>query len=566
MASLLPAQSRHRECAMCLGVFTSPRILQCFHTFCVGCLKQLVRKHVKSGSFPCPTCRTSVQIPAGGVDKFQVNFYIQAEVEGLRSTSGKVATCEMCGKGSASHKCSDCDQLSCDACTAIHASIKATRSHTVLNLQQASGSLPGLTVSKERFCKTHKDEKIRFFCTQCSAVICRDCKLTSHEGHISTDLSEKSAEAKSLILQVTNRAHNYLEPKLRAALQTATSHKAAAQTNQKEMESTLERRAEELKREIDGSLAEAKEKLSQEASDVARVASQCINHMTQELTSFVSFTEHAQRVAESGCDADVLEIPNEMKQFFGVASDEACAQPYGGSFQEYFGMQIHSEEGQYRRSQLPQGNAGWNADVGQTMESAVSASKLKSFTSEEWNTVIQLEEAEEKAQCCDCSCKYNKDLDCCPECGAQNECANASGYGRRARSYGYGEYIPGATYGQCQNCCTMYDGNNGCPGCGAQHAGSHSDPLTTIKTAIPHFIGHVTRSHPSQERAAPGQQKTISTKSYCSEITSEIGAIQMLLSGRQTGWEQGQSLPDEVSEMGWQMQSLQSAWQTEEEY
>ncbi|KAK7107247.1 E3 ubiquitin-protein ligase TRIM56-like [Littorina saxatilis] len=553
MASLLPAQSRHRECAMCLGVFTSPRILPCFHTFCVGCLKQLVHKRGKSGSFPCPTCRTSVQIPAGGVDKFQVNFYIQAEVEGQRSTSEKVSTCEMCGKGSASHKCSDCDQLSCDACTAIHASIKATRSHTVLNLQQASGSLPGLTVSKERFCKTHKDEKIRFFCTQCSAVICRDCKLTSHEGHISTDLSEKSAEAKSLILQVTNRAHSNLEPKLRAALQTATSHTAAVQINQKEMESTLERRAEELKREIDGSLAKAKKKLSQEASDAARVASQCIDHMTQELTCFISFTEHAQRVAESGCDADVLEIPNEMKQFFGVASDEACALPYGGSVQAYCSMQTHPVARTARKKNLLR-IAHRNADVTQTMESAVPASKLKSFTSEEWNTVIQLEEAEEKAQCYGCSCEYHKDLDCCPQCGAKNPPGDQcnAGFGRNTRKYGYGSGASDYGYGanaSFQNYRRMYNGNNGCPGCGAHHAGSHSDPLTTIKTAIPHFIGHVTRSHPSQEdrdstplelgytaatqrqkRAAPGQQKNVSTKSYCSEITSEIGAIQMLLS------------------------------------
>ena len=57
--------------------------------------------------------------------------------------------------------------------------------------------------------------------------------------------------------------------------------------------------------------------------------------MTQELACFLSLIEHAQCVAESGCDADVLEMPNQLKQFFGIAGNSVSAaarnqDQYGG--------------------------------------------------------------------------------------------------------------------------------------------------------------------------------------------------------------------------------------------
>ena len=162
-----------------METFTSPRLLPCFHTFCLGCLQQLVCYKQRVDSFPCPTCRTTANIPPGGVEKFQVNFYIEPDVE---SSSNVVRTCDICCKVPATHKCCDCDQFACNTCTTIHATFSATKSHTVLNLTQTAGNKAAVLAKKERYCSRHKEEKIRFFCTQCSTVICRDCKLTSHEG------------------------------------------------------------------------------------------------------------------------------------------------------------------------------------------------------------------------------------------------------------------------------------------------------------------------------------------------------------------------------------------------
>ena len=106
-------------------------------------------------------------------------------------------------------------------------------------------------------------------------------------------------------------------------MQEAQDQKKKVQASKKTILGTLEQRAADLKQEIDKSLAEAKRELNRETDDVDKIASRCIDNMTQELTCFLSLVDHAQHVAESGCDADILEMPTQMKQFFGVADDSA---------------------------------------------------------------------------------------------------------------------------------------------------------------------------------------------------------------------------------------------------
>ncbi|KAK7484093.1 hypothetical protein BaRGS_00024705 [Batillaria attramentaria] len=42
-------------------------------------------------------------------------------------------------------------------------------------------------------CDDHPDEKLRFVCVVCDKLICRDCKLTEHEGHKTIDISKARA-------------------------------------------------------------------------------------------------------------------------------------------------------------------------------------------------------------------------------------------------------------------------------------------------------------------------------------------------------------------------------------
>lgn len=66
------------ECSLCLKTFTTPKLLPCFHTFCLRCLQEYVERNAHNQKFACPLCAFECVIPAGGVDELQTNFYIKA--------------------------------------------------------------------------------------------------------------------------------------------------------------------------------------------------------------------------------------------------------------------------------------------------------------------------------------------------------------------------------------------------------------------------------------------------------------------------------------------------------
>jgi hypothetical protein len=265
-------------------------------------------------------------------------------------------------------------------------------------------------VRKERFCVTHREEKVRFFCTQCSAVICRDCKLTSHDGYATVDLGVKSSEARGLIQEVTAAAKSRLEPQLRSILLEAEYHREGLQGKKHTILATLTSRADELKAEIDRSLQKAMNELSRETSNLDATAAKCIDGMNQQLACFLSLTEHAQNVAQTGCDADVLEMPSQLKQFFGSPGQSLSDVQFGRSPQPrqqwpkptygmgcrraWFGGASYPKPAVYNDEPLEKVD-DWDRDWGpvhQQQQPAVNTQtcKLSSFTDESWRFEIQL--------------------------------------------------------------------------------------------------------------------------------------------------------------------------------
>ena len=113
------------ECSLCLEAFKDPRILPCFHTFCLICLKDYLSSIPKdngtSSQFNCPLCRKVNSLPQDGVQGLQKNFYLNESDEKIK---GKVQSCP-----------------------------------------------------------DHPEEDLRFFCHNCNDSLCRDCKVIKHEGH-----------------------------------------------------------------------------------------------------------------------------------------------------------------------------------------------------------------------------------------------------------------------------------------------------------------------------------------------------------------------------------------------
>ncbi len=120
------------KCAVCFETYTDPKQLQCFHVYCVSCLKRLVTKD-RQGVFSitCPTCRKPEPVPPTGVSglqsAFQINHLLEIWDSFKNPTSGDGAMKERSGAavfavGCEDHNrelelyCQTCEELVCFKC------------------------------------------------------------------------------------------------------------------------------------------------------------------------------------------------------------------------------------------------------------------------------------------------------------------------------------------------------------------------------------------------------------------------------------------------------------------
>ncbi|KAK7105897.1 early endosome antigen 1-like [Littorina saxatilis] len=125
----------HTTCSVCLEPFAgrTPKLLPCFHTFCLSCLSQLVEREMrltvkqasgegdgtndeKPARLTCPTCRTVIPVPSGGVANFQSNFYLNKAAQNKASKP-----CNLCdGVKDAQFYCDNCQIDFCSTCRRYH--------------------------------------------------------------------------------------------------------------------------------------------------------------------------------------------------------------------------------------------------------------------------------------------------------------------------------------------------------------------------------------------------------------------------------------------------------------
>ena len=54
-------------------------------------------------------------------------------------------------------------------------------------------------MSEGSLCGDHPEEKLRFVCVPCDTIVCRECKLTDHEGHRTVDVTKAAVGLKEKV-------------------------------------------------------------------------------------------------------------------------------------------------------------------------------------------------------------------------------------------------------------------------------------------------------------------------------------------------------------------------------
>ncbi|XP_050419103.1 E3 ubiquitin-protein ligase TRIM56 [Patella vulgata] len=171
----------HLECAICLEIFTKPKFLPCFHTFCLDCLDRMIKANNR---LTCPQCRKVHKIPPGGASELTTNFFVDGKSEQKRRQG---SSCDSCKKKDAIWFCTNCEHNLCDNCKTTHDSFPVCKDHCVHSLNE---EISLESVNQYRYCTKHPKDKLEFYCMDRSKPICMKCKIISHGTHTAKDLDD----------------------------------------------------------------------------------------------------------------------------------------------------------------------------------------------------------------------------------------------------------------------------------------------------------------------------------------------------------------------------------------
>ena len=104
------------SCAICLDTYTDPKILQCHHVFCQGCLGGITSQNQQGQTVVvCPKCRQVTPVPGNGVAGLQSAFRINQLLE-IISEHKKSPYCPEHGDKEVELYCETCEELICWKC------------------------------------------------------------------------------------------------------------------------------------------------------------------------------------------------------------------------------------------------------------------------------------------------------------------------------------------------------------------------------------------------------------------------------------------------------------------
>ena len=278
----------HEEvsCSVCMSPFTDPKILSCFHTFCLHCLNELQRTSGKHGEITCPECRRKFRVPGSGYPKdLPANFRMNSllDVMAIQKCSVAGVKCGNCDKTSAqSFYCFKCCTFWCDDCIAAHNIIRANKDHKVLAIKDFQDQDIEDVLRRPVFCQKehHENEKLKFFCKDCEVAICNTCVVTLHEGHVKVPLQD-AANGRKLHLEFVLESQKEKALQKRSMITRLQSEcneikeqvacvKKSAQNLVENLMRVIEAKKQEIFEEVDIKAQQSIERVVEQQSDVEK--------------------------------------------------------------------------------------------------------------------------------------------------------------------------------------------------------------------------------------------------------------------------------------------------------
>ncbi|XP_033101686.1 E3 ubiquitin-protein ligase TRIM56-like [Anneissia japonica] len=167
------------QCQICQDFYTLPKLLNCLHSFCEGCLQVTDQNKII-----CSICKQCTPV-INGISGLKTNQFLVKLTGNAASLRKSVLTdqpivCTSCDDEEASFRCNECDDFLCDGCREAHSRVRVTRNHKILSIcdiRNGQYDVELVTRMGSEECPRHDGESLRFFCKTCDYLICRDCLL-----------------------------------------------------------------------------------------------------------------------------------------------------------------------------------------------------------------------------------------------------------------------------------------------------------------------------------------------------------------------------------------------------
>ncbi|XP_070551881.1 E3 ubiquitin-protein ligase TRIM45-like isoform X1 [Ptychodera flava] len=198
---------RFLQCPICLDRFRRPKILPCFHSFCMDCLLSISKS--SKNTVTCPLDRRTHKLAPQGIAGLPDSYFLNDLMDFIdwggedhlaEETHGRL--CEGgCDRGVRVY-CVECGQFLCDICSNSHKNLKATKTHKQISVGEYEATFHNKSpFIRPIVCPVHDGNQIKLYCDSCKIPICLECAVYHHKQpeHSQIPLQEALTKRRSAL-------------------------------------------------------------------------------------------------------------------------------------------------------------------------------------------------------------------------------------------------------------------------------------------------------------------------------------------------------------------------------